>query len=276
MRQFRLSDSFKRVFIIGVFFLGLNLHAQEEEIRTPAVFPGGIEALQRYVSKNLKYPKEAYSFFSSARVIVNFVVDYNGIVQDVNVAESGDVLLDSVAIHLVRNMPAWTPGTLNDEPIDVSLTLPVLFSIGKDYKVAKIDSVQSYGLSIKFPKKWKSEEKEQYLLLSSKAFGNGDQMLIRADLSGDARFKNILVMDWFEQTHPERSIRIKGIPAQIKRGKKGLGGAVEYLTSPYVVDVISFQLCDRNVEILLFYFEESAYKSRSKLAYVLESIRCSD
>ena len=87
-------------------------------------YPGGSEALQEYISMNLKYPalKEV-----SGKVFVSFVVDKKGKVTDVRVKNEVDAALSKEAIRLVKAMPLWTPGKLDGKPVNVQLNLPIYF-----------------------------------------------------------------------------------------------------------------------------------------------------
>ena len=87
-------------------------------------YPGGNEALQEYISLNLKYPalKEV-----SGKVFVSFVVDKKGKVIDVKVKNEVDAALAKEAIRLVKAMPLWTPGKLEGKPVNVQMNLPIYF-----------------------------------------------------------------------------------------------------------------------------------------------------
>jgi protein TonB len=87
-------------------------------------YPGGSEALQEYISLNLKYPalKEV-----SGKVFVSFVVDRKGKVIDVKVKNEVDAALAKEAIRLVKAMPLWTPGKLDGKPVNVQMNLPIYF-----------------------------------------------------------------------------------------------------------------------------------------------------
>lgn len=87
-------------------------------------YPGGNEALQEYISLNLKYPalKEV-----SGKVFVSFVVDKKGKVTDVKVKNDVDAALAKEAVRLVKAMPLWTPGKLEGKAVNVQLNLPIYF-----------------------------------------------------------------------------------------------------------------------------------------------------
>jgi TonB family protein len=92
-------------------------------------FPGGYEALTRYLRKNLSYPADARRKGIEGIVFVTFVVDDSGSV--VNPAVVGGVhrSLDKAAIDVISTMPKWVPGRNGKKPVDVTMTFPIRFSL---------------------------------------------------------------------------------------------------------------------------------------------------
>lgn len=92
-------------------------------------FPGGTQALFEFISKNLEYPQNAIDSQIEGRVIVQFVVDKAGKVDNIQVVRSIDKMLDQAAIDVVRALPAWKPGMQNGKPVNVRYTLPIAFKL---------------------------------------------------------------------------------------------------------------------------------------------------
>ena len=92
-------------------------------------FPGGTQALFKFISENLEYPQHAINGQIEGRVVVQFVVDKTGKVGNIQVVRSIDKLLDQAAIDVVRALPAWKPGMQNGQPVNVRYTLPVSFKL---------------------------------------------------------------------------------------------------------------------------------------------------
>ena len=114
------------------------LVAEEE-----AMFPGGMEAMMKYLQENIKYPEQAKNNGVQGRVIVQFVVNKDGSISNDTVVRSVDPLLDAEAIRVVRNMPNWTPGKQKGEAVRVRFTLPVTFRLdgGAESKPAEVKQV---------------------------------------------------------------------------------------------------------------------------------------
>lgn len=92
-------------------------------------FPGGEEALSKFLSSNIKYPSMALENNIQGRVVLTFVVNKDGSIVDPEIIKPVDPSLDKEAIRVVKAMPKWTPGKQRGKPVRVKYTLPVLFRI---------------------------------------------------------------------------------------------------------------------------------------------------
>ena len=91
------------------------------------VFPGGDEALRKFLAQEVKYPVIAQENGISGRVYVKFVINQNGEVSDVQVARPLDPNLDKEAVRVVKSMPKWAPGKQRGKAVRVSYTVPINF-----------------------------------------------------------------------------------------------------------------------------------------------------
>ncbi len=93
-------------------------------------FPGGTTALFAFLQQNVKYPQIAYENNIQGKVMVQFVVDKDGSITNVQVAKSGgDRSLDKEAVRVVKAMPKWRPGMQKGKPVRVQYTMPVNFRL---------------------------------------------------------------------------------------------------------------------------------------------------
>lgn len=92
-------------------------------------FPGGMKAMMKWLSENVKYPESAYKAGIEGRVIVQFVVDTDGSVTEPSIVRGVDKAIDDEVIRLVKTMPKWTPGKENGKIVPVKYTIPVTFNI---------------------------------------------------------------------------------------------------------------------------------------------------
>lgn len=92
-------------------------------------FPGGMQALMEYISKNLKYPVIAYENGTQGRVIVSFVVKKDGSISDIRTVRNVDPYLDKEAERVMAAMPKWKPGKQRGQAVNVRFTVPVMFRL---------------------------------------------------------------------------------------------------------------------------------------------------
>lgn len=92
-------------------------------------FPGGYDALMKYLSENIKYPSLAKEMGIKGRVFLSFVVEKDGSVTDVRVLRGIGGGCDEEAVRVVENMPKWKPGTQRNNPVRVQFNLPVKFTL---------------------------------------------------------------------------------------------------------------------------------------------------
>ncbi len=92
-------------------------------------FPKGESGLFRYLSENIRYPAMAREDGISGRVTINFVISKTGEIKDIELVQSLREDCDEEAIRIVRNMPKWSPGRINDKPVNVRYTLPVNYTL---------------------------------------------------------------------------------------------------------------------------------------------------
>ena len=108
---------------------------EEEEVVFVVVesmpeFPGGQQALFKYLSENVKYPVIAQENGIQGRVICQFVVNKDGSIVDVEVVRSGgDASLDKEAVRVIKSMPKWKPGKQRGKAVRVKYTVPVNFKL---------------------------------------------------------------------------------------------------------------------------------------------------
>jgi len=92
-------------------------------------FPGGDQKMYEYLGKNIKYPQIARESGIQGRVFVNFVVEPDGHVSNVNVMRSLGGGCDEEAMRVVKAMPKWKPGKQRGKAVRVSYILPVNFKL---------------------------------------------------------------------------------------------------------------------------------------------------
>lgn len=102
-----------------------------EIVDEPAQFPGGIPALKNYLIENLKYPQIAVDKGLQGKCYVQFVVSETGAVEHVKIKKGVRRCkeCDLEALRVVKNMPKWEPGKVNEKPVNSTFTLPISFKL---------------------------------------------------------------------------------------------------------------------------------------------------
>ncbi len=121
-----------------------------EEVDQPFVmveqmpqFPGGEQAMMKFIVDNVKYPKGAKENGITGTVIVNFVINRNGEINHVRVMRAIGGGCDEEAVRVVSMMPKWSPGFQGGQPVNVSYTIPIKFALdGNGVKKEVVDHLK--------------------------------------------------------------------------------------------------------------------------------------
>lgn len=107
-------------------------------------YPGGEMALMQDVSNNLKYPEEAIKNKTEGRVVLMFVVEKDGSVGEVRVMNPLSPECDQAAVEAVKCLKRFSPGLVEEKPVRVWYTLPVIYKFtgtpeqaDKEYKLVR-------------------------------------------------------------------------------------------------------------------------------------------
>ncbi|PRY29750.1 TonB family protein [Spirosoma oryzae] len=92
-------------------------------------FPGGMKALSKYLSENLKYPSTAVKANAAGKVFVSFIVTKTGEIADVQLVKGIGFGADEEAVRVVNKMPRWKPGRQGEESLNVQYVLPIDFEL---------------------------------------------------------------------------------------------------------------------------------------------------
>ena len=93
-------------------------------------FPGGHKALFEYLSNNVHYPEQAVKDSIEDRVIVQFLVQADGSITNIEVVRSlGYLELDEEAKRVISEMPKWVWKRDPGKYAPVRYTVPVNFKL---------------------------------------------------------------------------------------------------------------------------------------------------
>lgn len=94
-------------------------------------FPGGEDALFNYLSAHIKYPSKAIENEREGKVVIGFVVNKDGEIDEMSVLKSLGYGCDEEAMRVIKDMPKWKAGKNNGKPVKVYYTLPIHFELSR-------------------------------------------------------------------------------------------------------------------------------------------------
>ena len=89
---------------------------------------GGNAAIVVAIQSKLKYPALAVADQQTGRVFVSFTVTKDGAVQDARIVKGLGPAYDEAVLSAVKQLPQFIPGRQNDQPVNVTFTVPVEFA----------------------------------------------------------------------------------------------------------------------------------------------------
>lgn len=127
-----------------------NAVSKNEDCNQPPAYPGGMEALGNFMSKNLQYPTAPDGAVKEGIVHVAFTIKEDGSVQNVYVKNPDKMpaVFEAEAMRVVSMMPTWTPGQKDCKAANYELTLPIQFKkdsqpASKSDQVMKVPDTQT-------------------------------------------------------------------------------------------------------------------------------------
>lgn len=106
--------------------------AQEEIFTVVEAYPefeGGVAAFNAHMMKEIRYPLQARQAGVKGRVDVQFVVDKDGSISDVEAMRGIGAGCDEEAVRVVKSLPPFKPATQNGKPVRVRMVVPIVFQL---------------------------------------------------------------------------------------------------------------------------------------------------
>lgn len=97
------------------------------EYDTMPEFPGGEQALKRFINDNLRYPGNAKSENLKGRIVCEVMIEKDGTPSDIKVIKSFDDECAKEAVRVLSRMPQWIPGMSFGNPLKTKIMIPVQF-----------------------------------------------------------------------------------------------------------------------------------------------------
>lgn len=123
-----MNAGFENDTIFGGFLLGDGLQSgQGSELDRLPEFPGGMDAVRRFIELEVKYPAQAVKQKIHGVVIISFEIGKTGEVNNIKVEKGLNPMLDNEAARAITEMPRWKPGLRHGKPVIVRYMIPVRF-----------------------------------------------------------------------------------------------------------------------------------------------------
>lgn len=165
-------------------------------------FPGGDEAMQKFIKERVYLPQDAKNKGIEGRVSIRFVVSKEGELKDIAVIRGIHPKCDSIAVDIVKQMPKWIPGKEYGKPVNNYFTLPVFFKLSSEPNIVdgrkvyrKPDMPANFPLGYKIMLEYISEH-----LPLPKPITNNDQRIpeitisVQLEVSEEGRSSNIFAL----------------------------------------------------------------------------------
>ena len=107
-----------------------NRNAILETAEVMPSFPGGMQALHRFLQQHLQNPSDMEPGDRIA-VKIKFIVGYDGKLKNLEVVQDGGTVFNNEVIRVIKKMPTWIPGKSKGEHVSVYHVIPVIF-IGQE------------------------------------------------------------------------------------------------------------------------------------------------
>jgi TonB family protein len=108
-----------------------NLNEVFTSVEQPAEFPGGPRAFGAFLQRNLRYPAAAQRANVGGKVYVQFVVNTDGTIEDLEVLKSVGFGCDEEAMRIIKAVPRWTPGKQSGRIVRSRFTQPITFVLSE-------------------------------------------------------------------------------------------------------------------------------------------------
>ncbi|HEX2866788.1 MAG TPA: M56 family metallopeptidase [Ignavibacteriales bacterium] len=92
-------------------------------------YPGGADALLRFISSNVVYPKAAKKAGTQGKVMISFIIEKDGSMSNIKVLNGIGDGCDEEAVRVTKLMGKWNPGMQKGKPVRVQMVLPFQFKL---------------------------------------------------------------------------------------------------------------------------------------------------
>lgn len=169
---------------------------------SPPMFAGGMDNLNNFLQKAIKYPEDAIESGIQGTVKLNFTIEKDGSLSNIKTDQKLGFGIDEEAIRVLKLTKKWYPAMQNGKAVKVAYSIPIRFTFEQQKPASKGKIVASVRL-----KNYAEDEKSPLFIVDGQLKANS----IMKELDA----KNINKIDV-----------LKEASAMALYGKKGENGAV--------------------------------------------------
>ncbi len=123
--------------VLLLCFCSNNANAQEKKdstiynfmsLESPPMYPGGMQKFYQFIGENLRYPADALVNNIQGSVLISFVVEVDGTLNDMKVDRKLGYGTDEEALKVLKSSKRWNPGMQNGKPVRVKYNIPIKFA----------------------------------------------------------------------------------------------------------------------------------------------------
>lgn len=100
-----------------------------DRVEIEASFSGGETAFKKYLASAIVYPDSATISTVAGTVKVGFLINEDGVPQDIRILKGVNPFADEAVIHAIKNMPKWMPAIQNGRRMGQYKEVEVAFDI---------------------------------------------------------------------------------------------------------------------------------------------------
>lgn len=95
-----------------------------------AIFPGGFQKMNDFITKNIKYidPNKFLELSGKNNpTIVSFIIEKDGKLSHAHIRQTVTKEMDEAVLELIYNMPNWIPARCNEKNVPSLYYIPIKF-----------------------------------------------------------------------------------------------------------------------------------------------------
>ncbi len=102
-----------------------------------AEFPGGVKAMKEFLMDNIEYPEISMELGDYGQVVLEFVVNKDGSLEQIKVLSGVSREIDKEAIRVIGEMPNWIPAIHKGELVRARCKIPINFILEDDSNIVE-------------------------------------------------------------------------------------------------------------------------------------------